>query len=226
MTNSIHARIAAACLVLGPLLFTLGDLLRRLVEPSGAPSATAITDAVGRHGGAWLTAGLFSVAAALCLVPAMAITIAEVRGRGSRTTTVGALLVGTGAMASVGHAVAFYSPYALFGKADTDGSAVRALDQASESYPLLIVLIVLFIIGMMLGPLVLLVGLRRARRVPIWSVAAGVVFVACGSTTGVGAGLLGVAAAVVAFVPAARSLTARASGAPRDTTTQAAVARP
>lgn len=207
MTNSTHTRVAAAGLVLGPLLFTVGDLLRRLVEPSGTPSATAITRAVGEHGGVWLAAGLLSIAAAFCLVPAMVGLIAAARGRGARTTTVGAILVGVGAVASVGHAVAFYSPYALYDKAQTSGPQLVALDRASETYPLLISMIALFIVGMMLGTLVLLVGLRRARRVPIWSVIAAVVFVASGSTSGVGPGVLGVVAALAAFVPAARSLT-------------------
>lgn len=111
-----------------------------------------------------------------------------------------------GAMASVGHAAAFYSPYALFAKAHTPTTELTALDKASESYPLLVALIVLFIVGMMLGTIVLFVGLRRARRVPIWAVVAAVVFVACGSTGGVVPGVLGIVAALAAFVPAARSI--------------------
>lgn len=51
MTTSMHTRLAAVGLASGPLLFTLGDLLRRLVEPSGTPSAGAITAAVHEHGG-------------------------------------------------------------------------------------------------------------------------------------------------------------------------------
>lgn len=208
MTNPTHRRIAAAGLVAGPLLFTLGDLLRRLVEPSGTPSATAVTAAVGSHDGAWLVAGLLSVAAAGCFVPGVGALLASRRGRGAWTTTVGALMVGAGALAMVGHTVAFYAPYALYAKARTPGAELTALDRASESYPLLIALIVVFIVGMALGPVVLLVGLRRARRVPVWAVVASVVFAASGSTGGVAVGVVGVAAALAAFLPAARSLTA------------------
>lgn len=111
-----------------------------------------------------------------------------------------------GSVAAAAHSIAFFSPYALYGKASAPASAITAIDNASESYPLLIAVIAIFMIGMMLGSLVLLIGLRRARRVPIWSVVAVVVFIACGSTGGIVPGLLGVAAAVVAFVPAARSL--------------------
>ncbi len=206
MTNSTHTRLAAAGLVAGPLLFTLGDLLRRLVEPSGTPSATAVAAAVGSHSGTWLVAGLLSVTAAFCLVPGAWGLLASARGRGARTTTVGALMVGAGALALVGHTVAFYAPYALYAEAHTPASELTALDGASESYPLLVALIVVFIVGMALGPVVLLVGLRRARRVPVWAVVAAVVFAASGSTSGVGVGVLGIAAALAAFLPAARSL--------------------
>ncbi|TWP33881.1 hypothetical protein FGL98_19400 [Leekyejoonella antrihumi] len=80
--------------------------------------------------------------------------------------------------------------------------ALAALDHASEGYPMLVLLIVLFIVGLTLGSVLLLIGLRRARRVPIWAVAA-VVFVVCGSTGGVVAGGLGILAALAAFVPVA-----------------------
>lgn len=219
MTQTVRARTAALLLVLGPLAFTLGDLLRRLVVPSGTPSAVDITRGVDQHSGTWLTAGLLAIAAAICLVPGVLALIPVAPARGSRTTTIGAIMVFVGAMASVGHAVAFYSPYALFAKANTRNTELAGLDKASESYPLLVVLIVLFVLGMMLGTIVLFVGLRRAGHVPIWSVVAAVVFVACGSTSGIVPGIVGIAAAMAAFVPVARSLS-------HSRTNPLAVARP
>jgi hypothetical protein len=203
-------------LVLGALAFTLGDLLRRLVEPAGTPDAVAVTQAVDQHSGAWLTAGLLSVAAAMCLVPGVLALIPRAVSRGSRITTAGVGMVFIGAMASVGHAVAFYSPYALYAKAGTAAPELTAIDDASEAYPLLVVLIVLFIVGMMLGSIVLFLGLRRARRVPIWSVVAVVVFVGCGSTGGIIPGVVGVVAGLAAFVPAARSLLVEVAADDRD----------
>lgn len=117
-------------------------------------------------------------------------------------------MVAVGSVAAAAHAVAFFAPYALYGDAATPAPAITALDNASESYPLLVVVIALFIVGTMLGSVVLFIGLRRARRVPIWSVAAIVVFVGCGSAGGVVPGILGVVAALAAYVPAARSLLA------------------
>jgi hypothetical protein len=206
MTRHSLRRTASLGLFAGPLLFSLGDLLRRLVTPSGNPSTSELTDAVGDHAGMWLAAGLLGVVAAPLLVVGAIGLADEARGRGGRTTTIGAGLVLVGAFASVGHAVAFYAPYALYARAGTPSSAMQSLDHASESYPLLVVLIALFIVGMMLGSIVVLVGLRLARRVPVWSVVAAVVFVIAGSSGGVAAGLLGVLAALAAFGPAARTL--------------------
>lgn len=205
MTNSTHARVAAAGLVLGPLLFTIGDLLRRLVD-SGATSATAITHAVGQHDGLWLGAGLLEVVGAFLFIPGVVGLIVAASGRGARITTVGAVMLGVGMIASVGHAVAYYSIYALYAKAQIVGPELDALDHASE--PLVGVLIALFIIGMTFGPIVLLVGLRRAHRVPIWSVVAAVAFVVLAETGSVGGGILLIVVGLATFVPAARSLSA------------------
>ena len=117
---------------------------------------------------------------------------------------------------AIGHAVAFYTPYALYDQARVPSSAIDALDDASESYLPLLLLIALFIAGTMLGSIVLLAGLRRARRVPVWSAVAAVVFVAAGSSGGVLTGVVGVVAALAAFGPAARSLAAPAVRAARD----------
>ena len=206
MTPHTFHRIAAVGLLAGSLLFTLGDLLRRLVEPSGNPSVAELSRAVGDHSTTWLTAGLLSLLAAPLLVAGVAGLVVDARGRGGRTTRIGATMVVVGGFASIGHAVAFYAPYALYDRARTPVPAMRALDDASGSYPLLVALIAVFVVGLMLGSIVLFAGLRRARRVPVWTVVAAVVFVAAGSSGGVAAGVVGVLAAALAFGPAARSL--------------------
>ena len=206
MTNSLQLRIAALGLVLGPLCFTLGDTLRRVVDSSTSSSAVELAAKVADHPGPWLAAGLLSAVAPLFFLPGIHALVATTRGRGSRVVGVGGALVSLGLVASVGHAVAFYAPAALYGRAGSDAAAIRALDKASEGYPLLVALIVAFIVGMTLGVIALLVGLRRAGRIPVWAVVAGVVFAVAGSSGGVAMGVLGMAAALVAFVPAARSL--------------------
>jgi hypothetical protein len=208
MSSQKMTRVCAVGLVLGPLMFTLGDVLRRVVDQDAGSSATGLTAAVADKPGLWLAAALLSALAPVAFLPGVAAIVVTARGRGSVPTLVGGILLGLGLLASVGHAVAFYAPYALYERAGTSDAALKALDDASESYPLLVLLIVVFIAGLVLGPIVLLIGLRMAGRVPIWAVVAGVVFAVAGGSGGVALGIVGVVAALVAFVPAAQSLRA------------------
>jgi hypothetical protein len=206
MTNSLQLRIAALGLVLGPLCFTLGDTLRRVVDSSTSSSPVELATKVADRPGVWLTAGLLSAIAPLFFLPGVHALVATTRGRGSHVVGVGGALVSLGLVAAVGHAAAFYAPAALAGRAGMDDGTIAAFDKASEGYPLLVALIVAFVVGMTIGVIALLIGLRRAGRVPVWAVVAGVVFAVAGSSGGVAMGILGMVAALVAFVPAARSL--------------------
>jgi hypothetical protein len=206
MTHTTHLRIAAAGLVIGPVLFTTGDLLRRIVEPSGSFSDVQLVRAVEQQPGTWAAAGLLAVLAAVFFLPGVIGLLLTAQGRGSRTTVVGAAMVGVGLVASVGHAVGYYGAIATYASAPRlSAAAITSLGRAGDSL-VIVCCIALFMIGMMLGTIVLLVGLRRAHRVPIWSVVAGVVFVVCGGTGGVAAGVLGILASVAAFLPAAAAL--------------------
>ena len=206
MKTSLKSRVSSFLLVFGALSFSGADLLRRLVVPAGNPDTAAITHAVAQHQGLWLVASLLAVVAGGCLAVGALALIPHQRARGSRATTLGAIMLAIGAMASIGHAVAFYSPYALFALVDASAGQITALDRASESSPLLLLLILAFMVGLMPGSIILFTGLRRARRIPLWALVAVVVFVVCGSANGVLPGVLGLLAAVAAFIPAATDL--------------------
>jgi hypothetical protein len=206
MTTTTRSRIGAAALVAGALLFSLGDVLRRAVEPAGAASAAATTAAVASHQAAWTAAASLQVLSAFFLVAGACTAFGSTRGRGARTTDIGACLVGAGAIASVGHAVAFYTPYSLFARAGTPEAALTAIDDASERLPVLALLVLTFMVGLMVGTLVLAVGTWRARRAPAWVLVPAVAFVAAGATSGTAAGLVGLVAAVVTFGLVARAI--------------------
>lgn len=206
MKTTTRSRICAFLLVFGAVAFAAADLLRRLVEPGGNPDAQALTQAVAQHPASWETAGLLSIVAGMCLAVSALALVPQHGVRGARITASGAVMMSLGAMASIGHAVAFYSPYSLFAAAHTSASQLAAIDAASESSLQLLVLIYTFMAGMTIGPIVLFIGLHRAHRIPVWSVAAVIVFVVCGSTGGILPGAIGAAAALAAFVPVAGTL--------------------
>lgn len=200
------SRIPAPALALlaGAVCFAAGDLLRRTVDGSTTSTPVELMRAVGEHQGAWLLAGTLSVLAPVLMLPGVAWLLLTTRGRGQRATRTGGVLLALGQLAAVGHAVAFYGLPTLGVDAGLSAAAYDAVDRASESAPLLIGLIAVFILGNVVGTIVLLVGLRRAGRVPLWSVAACVVFVVAGSGGGLAAGVLGVLTAVATYAPLCR----------------------
>jgi hypothetical protein len=210
---NLHRRVAVVGLVLGPLTFAVSDLLRRLVEPGGAAGPTQTAAAVHQHSSLWLLAGTLSLVSPLLFLPGVVAAVGMVRRRGRVITTVGGYLFGAGLIAAMGHMVGFFGLFGLYDRAGVPSSAVRALDAASERYPSLVGLIVLFVAGLVVGQLLLMVGLRRAGVVPTWAVVACVVDIVAGTTGGLTAGLVGLLSWVVAFVPVARAVH-RADAAP------------
>jgi hypothetical protein len=198
-------RINAAGLVLGAVAFAVGDLLRRAVEPAKADT-TALTTAVGDHAGAWVAAGLLATAAALLLLPGVLAAGRTARGRGLVLTSIGSIVTAAGLLGSLLHTAGYYGMYGVYAKSDADAVAVQAIDKASESYPVFGVGIALFMVGMLLGPILLTIGLRRAARVPVWVPLCAVVFAVSSGVGGVPAGIVGLVAAVLTFAGVGTSL--------------------
>lgn len=199
--------VNAAALVVGALGFAAGDLGRRLVLPDD--EVTGIPDMVARvqaHPAVWLALGLAVLVGSFVMLPGAVALFRVAPGRGRRTVAIGAGLLVVGLVASVAHSLAFYGMAAIDGTSGAPMDAVAAMEDASNSYPLFWVVIVLFMAGMMLGPIVLTWGLRRARLVPIWVPVAAVVFAVTGTVGGLFAGVLGLVACVAVFTMVARAL--------------------
>lgn len=193
---SPSSRWPAGALMLGAAAIGIGDLLRRLVD-ADAGSARELTAAVSAHPATWLAAAACAVLGAALVLPGLQTLTASVAGRGASATRVGGALFGLGLLASVGHAVAYFGLFSVYADAGVDGPTVDAMDKASESEPLLIGLIALFLLGLVIGQLVLVVGLRRAGLLPFWAIAAALVDIAAGNSGGVPAGVVGLAGWVV-----------------------------
>lgn len=212
--------LTAGALLVGAIAFAAGDLGRRLVLPDD--QVTGIPDMVHRveaHSGAWLVLGLAVVLGSVAMMPGI-LAVLRLRsgladagpdsepasGRGGRTILVGGVLTFLGLVASVAHALAFYGMAAIDGTSGASMDAVQAMEDASNRYPLFVLIIIVFIAGMTLGPIVLAWGLRRAGAVPIWVPVAALVFAVTGTLSGTIAGVVGLLAAVVTFGMIARTL--------------------
>jgi hypothetical protein len=197
-SSSRSLRLTSAGLVLGSIAFAGADLLRRVVEPAKI-DATTLTAAVHDHAGAWAAAGLLAAAAAFLLLPGVLTARRTASGRGFAFTAIGSYVTTAGLLGSLLHAVGYYGMYGVYAKSGADTAAVQGIDKASDGYPVFGLGIALFMVGMLLGPILLTIGLRRASRVPVWVPLAALVFAVSGAVGGVPAGIVGLVAAVLTF---------------------------
>jgi hypothetical protein len=218
-------RFAAAGLALGAIAFGAGDLVRRMVEPAKTDTAS-MTTAVHDHAGAWTLAGLLAVASALLLLAGVAAAGRSVTGRGAALTVLGSGLTVAGLLGSLIHTAGYYGFYGVYAKSGADAGAIHAIDSASGSYPLFGVGIGLFMVGMLLGPILLTIGLRRAGVVPVWVPIAAVVFAVSSSVNGAAAGVVGLIAALLTFGAIGMSLVRRPAANGGNAAAPGAVAQP
>ena len=186
--------------------------MRKLIVPSNeAVTAADLVGQVRLHPWAWLLAGLAMLIGSAVMLPGVAALWRTVAGRGRALTQAGALLLGVGLVASVGHALAFYGMAGIGADTDVPAATFQSIDDESNRYPLFLLVIVLFVVGTVVGTVLLAVGLRRARLVPVWVPVAAIVFALTGTLGGVASGVVGVLAAVATFGPMAWVI-ARAPG--------------
>jgi len=196
MSDLITRRAGGAALAAGAVAFASADLVRRLVEPQAA-NPSSIAAAVRAHAGAWTLAGLLALASAFLLLVGAAATTRLAPARGAALTRIGAYLLAAGAVASVGHTVGYFADYARLSSNGLDAKAVTAAQGGSDAVS--VVVIAVFMLGLLVGPVLLTLGLRRARAVPVWVPVAAIVFVVAGSVSGPAAGVVGLLAALASL---------------------------
>jgi hypothetical protein len=186
---------AGASLLLGVAAFSTGDLLRRSVEPAVASTAS-LTAAVSDHSGTWLAAGMLELLSAFLLVGALG-AARLVRQRGVVLTRIGAWLLAAGAIASTGHTIGYFGTYAAYADSGLDADALSSLAKSPDVLGGTVIAV--FMLGLLLGPVLLTIGLRRAALVPIWVPVVAVVFVVAGAVSGLAAGVVGLIAGLASL---------------------------
>jgi hypothetical protein len=204
MEFPLSARVVAGCTLGGAVTFSTADLLRRLVTPDNAQDPVGIVHQVAEHSTTWLLAGSLATLSAFLLAPAALAATMLAGGRGRVLTRLGGFLLAAGALASMAHMVGEFGFPSIRAGAGVGDAAVRALDDVG--YGPASVMIGVFVLGLTLGLLLMMVGLRRAGVVPLWSVIAAVVAIAAGGSGGVLAGVVGVVAWTATLGPVAVAL--------------------
>jgi hypothetical protein len=172
----IHRPLLIACLLAAPALLTASELARLRVESAHVESEDAVADARSQLDAVAAQLPLWHLAAVLDLLfilawlgALLAAVIVIARTRPLAGLATGAVAVLSGLGFAMHHAFYYQALADLAGTPDHDRTA-RVL-AASGSDWLSVVALLIFFAGALLTPIVLGVGLWRARALPWWAAA-------------------------------------------------------
>jgi hypothetical protein len=186
-------------MVLGMVSLIAATVIQWFLQ-SGDPAATPL-DVAGTSPMLWLAVGLLGVFGPLAWVAGIVSVTLLVRAKGWTLTTIGGYITGAGLIAGVGHLALFFGVIADAAGASLDSESGMALLRADDASILSTVLLYGFLVGFSLGPILLSIGLRRAKIVPVWVPVAAVVMVVANFVGGVPAGIVQLVAVVATFGP-------------------------
>jgi hypothetical protein len=189
--------IGATGIALGLASFVATTILQWVLQ---ADSPTP-GDAVASHPVVWTAASLLAVLGPLVWSAGVAAVTLQVRERGWVLTTIGGILTGLGLVAGVGHLALYFGLFSDLAAGGADSATVRAVSAADDSSAVSTVLLVLFLVGFSLGPIVQTAGLRRARLLPVWVPVAALVAAVANFVGGPVAGIVQLIALLATFVP-------------------------
>jgi hypothetical protein len=203
-------RLAAVGILLGLASLIATTLLQWSLQADAASPAAA----AHARPGTWLVCALLAVFGPLLWAAGVAVLTLQVRERGWVLTTIGgvstALAFGVGAA----HLSLFFGLAADLAGAGAGDDVARMVLGADDRSVLSTVLLWCFLVGFSLGPIVLLIGLRRAQRVPIWAPVAALIAAVANFVGGPIAGAVQLAALLAAFLPAVLVLLRREEASP------------
>ena len=156
--------LAAIALVVGPLLLAISSLL----DPAWDDDAATYLAEVADNEGAYVAAGAFGTVGSLFFVVGMLGVMRLMRRRGLTLGQVAAGLLVFG-MIGLTPILAFNGFDVVLADADNRDAAVAIYEDVEESAAVTIYWVSFFMIGIVLGSILLAVALFRRRIVPIWS---------------------------------------------------------
>ncbi len=186
-------------LVLGMASLIAATVIQWFMQPSD-PTQTPI-DVAQQSPTLWLVVGLLGVLGPLAWVAGIVSITLLVRARGWTLTTIGGYLTGAGLIAGVGHLALFFGVISDAAGAGLTSDQNMAVLQADDASVLSTVLLYGFLVGFSLGPILLTIGLRLAKIVPVWVPVAAVIMVVANFVGGVPAGIVQLIAMVATFGP-------------------------
>jgi hypothetical protein len=191
-------RLAAVGILLGLASLIATTVLQWGLQASASSPVAAAHD----QPSVWLLCGLLAVFGPLLWAAGIAVLTLQVRERGWVLTTIGGVATALAFGVGAAHLSLFFGLAADLAGAGAGDDVTTAVLGADDGSPLSTVLLWCFLVGFSLGPIVLLIGLRRAQRVPIWAPVAALIAAVANFVGGPIAGAIQLAALLAAFLPA------------------------
>lgn len=161
--------IAGASLIAAPLLLGVGELLRFRIEAGSFTGEEEHLANVAAHAGLWQTMTVLNMAAVILFVPAVLGLIRLTRRGAPVLSYVGGGLALVGTLGAAGHNVFAHVLDGAMAQLDGARSEMVQLAAELELSPSFLVVLLMFLIGFVLGLILLGVGLYRSRTTPRWA---------------------------------------------------------
>jgi len=158
--------VAVIALIVGPLTLIIADIMQWILQPAGANPTAA--DVAAQFPSAWMVVALLSIVGPIVWLAGLPAASALPDRRGSLVTRAGALVTGLGLAAGIGHLALFFGLFGSLASAALDADAAQRMAAAGDADAIGNTLLIAFLVCYSLGPIVMTVGLRIARRVAVW----------------------------------------------------------
>jgi hypothetical protein len=174
--NNFRRTLAGLCLITVPLALGAAELIRISVE-GDAQGTRDQFDQVAASPGAWRVATVLNMLGIVLFVPAVLGLLHLLHHRGAVLGHIGGGLFLIGLLGFAAHNAGYYGTLGAVSAPRIDQEQMIRFWQASETVPGNLVWLLMFLIGYVLGMVLLGVGLFWARVVPRWTAALIVLYV-------------------------------------------------
>jgi hypothetical protein len=174
--NNFRRTLAGLCLITAPLALGAADLIRISVE-GDAQGTRDQFDHIAASPGVWQVATVLNMLGIVLFVPAVLGLLHLLHHRGAVLGHIGGGLLLIGLLGLAAHNAGYYGTLGAVSAPGIDQEQMIRFWQAAETVPGNLVSLLMFLIGYVLGMVLLGVGLFWARVVPRWTAALIVLYV-------------------------------------------------
>jgi hypothetical protein len=174
--NNFRRTLAGLCLITASLALGAADLIRISVE-GDAQGTRDQFDNIAASPGVWQVATVLNMLGIVLFVPAVLGLLHLLHHRGAVLGHIGGGLLLIGLLGFAAHNAGYYGTLGAVSAPGIDQEQMIRFWQAAETVPGNLVSLLMFLIGYVLGMVLLGVGLFWARVVPRWTAALIVLYV-------------------------------------------------